>query len=130
EKNPKRLTRIELLDEADGRLRRRPGRGLYKKQGCGRDGDAIATHSRIDAPQVRGDHFESPFKVGKAVELRGMAFGGDRGISKVEISENDGETWREAQITKPGTKLSWSLWSYEWTPEEEGETKLVVRAAD
>jgi len=59
-----------------------------------------------------------------------MAFGGDRGISKVEISDNDGETWREAEITKPGTKLSWSLWSYEWTPEEEGETKLVVRAAD
>jgi len=80
--------------------------------------------------RVRGDHFESPFQVGRTVELRGMAFGGDRGISKVEISDNDGETWREAEITKPGTKLSWSLWSYEWTPEEEGETKLVVRAAD
>jgi DMSO/TMAO reductase YedYZ molybdopterin-dependent catalytic subunit len=130
EKNPKWLTRIELLDEADGRLHRRHGCGFYKEQGWGREGDVIPTHSRIDAPQVRGDHFESPFQVGRTVELRGMAFGGDRGISKVEISDNDGETWREAEITKPGTKLSWSLWSYEWTPEEQGETKLVVRAAD
>src|SRR5947208_473875 len=78
EKNPKWLTRIELLDEADGRLHRRHGCGFYKEQGWGRQGDVIPTHSRFDAPQVRGDHFESPFQVGKAVELRGMAFGGDR----------------------------------------------------
>lgn len=130
EKNPKWLTRIELLDEADGRLHRRHGCGFYKEQGWGREGDVIPTHSRIDAPQVRADHFESPFQVGKAVELRGMAFGGDRGISKVEISSDDGETWDDAEITKPGTKLSWSLWSYQWTPDETGEAQIVVRATD
>ncbi len=27
-------------------------------------------------------------------------------------------------------KLSWSLWSYQWTPDEEGETGMVVRATD
>ena len=130
EKNPKWLTRIELLDEADGRLHRRHGCGFYKEQGWGREGDAIPTHSRFDAPQVRGDHFEAPFQVGKTVELRGMAFGGDGGISKVEVSSDDSQTWADAEITKPGTKLSWSLWSYQWTPDEEGETKLVVRATD
>ena len=130
EKNPKWLTRIELLDEADGRLHRRHGCGFYKEQGWGRQGDSVPTHSRFDAPQVRGDHFEAPFQTGKAVELRGMAFGGDRGISKVEVSSDDGETWEDAEITKPGTKLSWSLWSYQWVPDEEGETMLVVRATD
>jgi DMSO/TMAO reductase YedYZ molybdopterin-dependent catalytic subunit len=130
EKNPKWLTRIELLDEADGRLHRRHGCGFYKEQGWGRQGDSIPTHSRFDAPQVRGDHFDAPFQVGKTVELRGMAFGGDRGISKVEISSDDGETWDDAEITKPGTKLSWSLWNYQWTPDEEGETRMVVRATD
>jgi DMSO/TMAO reductase YedYZ molybdopterin-dependent catalytic subunit len=130
EKNPKWLTRIELLNEADGRLHRRHGCGFYKEQGWGRQGDAIPTHSRFDAPQVRGDHFETPFQVGKTVELRGMAFGGDRGISKVEISDDDGETWDDAEIAKPGTKLSWSLWSYQWTPDEKGETGMVVRATD
>src|SRR5258707_6622737 len=130
EKNPKWLTRIELLNEADGRLHRRHGCGFYKEQGWGRQGDSVPTHSRFDAPQVRGDHFEAPFQVGKMVQLRGMAFGGDRGISKVEISSDDGETWDDAEITKPGTKLSWSLWSYHWIPDEEGETTLVVRATD
>ena len=70
------------------------------------------------------------FKVGETAELRGMAFGGDRGISRVEISDDGGDTWNEAKITKPGTKISWSLWSYAWTPDEEGDTKLVVRATD
>jgi DMSO/TMAO reductase YedYZ molybdopterin-dependent catalytic subunit len=130
EKNPKWLTRIELLDEADGRLHRRHGCGFYKEQGWGRQGDSIPTHSRFDAPQVRGNHFEAPFETGKAVELRGMAFGGDRGISKVEVSSDNGETWDDAEITKPGTKLSWSLWSYQWVPDEEGENMLVVRATD
>jgi DMSO/TMAO reductase YedYZ molybdopterin-dependent catalytic subunit len=130
EKNPKWLTRIELLNEADGRLRRRHGCGFYKEQGWGRQGDAIPTHSRIDAPQVRGDRFEAPFQVGKTVELRGMAFGGDRGISRVEISDDDGKTWNNAEITSPGTRLSWSLWSFQWTPDKEGEGKVVVRATD
>ena len=117
EKNPKWLTRIELLDEADARLHRRHGCGFYKQQGWGRLGDVIPTHSRFDAPQVAGNHFAQPFILGKTAELRGMAFGGDRGISKVEISTDDGQTWEAAEISQPGTKISWSLWRYEWTPK-------------
>lgn len=124
------FTRIELLDEADGRLHRRHGCGFYKEQGWGRQRDSVSTHSRFDAPQVSGDHFEAPFQGGKMVELRGMAFDGDRGIPKVEVSSEDGETWDNAEITKPGTQLSWSLWSYQWTRDEEGEITLVVRATD
>src|SRR5256884_5160057 len=130
EKNPKRLTRIELLDEPHGRLPPRHGCGFYKQQGWGRQGDAIPTHSRFDAPQVRGDHFEARFQVGKPIELRGMALGGDRGILKVEVSSDDGDTWKAAEITKPGTKLSWSLWGFQWTPDEEGEAKILDRATD
>jgi hypothetical protein len=59
-----------------------------------------------------------------------MAFGGDRGISKVEISTDDSKTWEQAQISQPGTKISWSLWRYEWAPKEVGESQLVVRATD
>ncbi len=130
EKNPKWLTRIELLNEADGRLHRSHGCGFYKEQGWGREGDVVPTHSRFDAPQVAGDHFEAAFKVGKPVEFRGMAFGGDRGISQVEVSSDDGKTWHDAPISQPGTKISWSLWTYRWTPDHEGETKFVVRATD
>ena len=130
EKNPKWLTRIELLNEADGRLHRRHGCGFYKEQGWGREGDAIPIHSRIDAPQVSGNHFAEPLVVGRECELRGMAFGGDKGISKVEVSTDDARTWQQAEINQPGTDISWSLWRYEWTPKSAGETKALVRAYD
>ena len=33
-------------------------------------------------------------------------------------------------MSHPGTRISWSLWRYEWTPDEAGEADLVVRATD
>jgi hypothetical protein len=48
----------------------------------------------------------------------------------VEISTDDGASWRQVPITQPGTKISWSLWSYQWTPEQPGDFKLLVRATD
>lgn len=130
EKQPKWLTRIELLNEEDGRLHRRHGCGFYKEQGWGQFGDRVPIHSRFDAPQVNGDSFAEPFTVGKVAELRGMAFSGDRGIARVEVSFDDGKSWTEAPITQPGTKISWSLWTLPWTPTRAGDTVLFVRATD
>jgi len=56
------------------------------------------------------------------------ALRGDRGISKVEVSTDDGDTWDAAEITKLGTSLS--LWSFQWTPDEESGAKVLVRATD
>ena len=40
----------------------------------------------------------------------GVAFAGDRGISKVEVSTDQGRTWQAAQV-KPGlSPNTWQLW--------------------
>lgn len=130
EKNPKWITRIELLDVDDERLHRRHGYGFYKEQGWGPI-DVVPTHSRIDAPLVDGGGFHEPFRVGQPVEFRGMAFGGDRGIIQVEISTDGGQTYAPAEIDQPGTKISWSLWRYAWTPTQAAdEVRVFVRAVD
>jgi hypothetical protein len=64
------------------------------------------------------------------VLIKGIAFAGDKGIAKVEVSIDDGTTWNEAQIDYPGTMLSWALWSFGWTPAQPGEYHWVVRATD
>lgn len=128
EKSAKWLTRIELIADSDPRLQGKLG--FYREQGWARQGDEIPIHSRIDAPQVWGDHFAEAFAVGKTYELRGMAFSGDNGISKVELSTDDGETWEAAEIHQPGSEIAWSLWRYEWMPEQPGESQIVVRAYD
>src|ERR1700737_5217912 len=119
EKHVKWLTRIELTG-ADVK-------GFYETQGWGPD-FMTPTRSRIDAP----DH-ESRFSLGQLsgpIEVKGIAFGGDRGISHVEISDDDGETWTDANIHYAGTKLTWALWSYDWRPDSADDYTLLVRATD
>jgi DMSO/TMAO reductase YedYZ molybdopterin-dependent catalytic subunit len=119
EKHVKWLTRIELAP-ADAK-------GFYETQGWGPD-FITPTRSRIDVP-----NHESQFALGKLIgpiEVKGMAYGGDRGVSRVELSLDDGATWSDAKITYPGTKLTWALWSYDWRPQKPDDYTLVVRATD
>ncbi len=132
ERNPKWVTRLEFLAKGDPRLKINrhgiEGVGFYTEQGWGPN-IFVPTTSRIDAPQVAGGGFAEPFKVGQKVEFRGMAFGGDKGISKVEVSTDGGQTYAPAEIHQPGTKISWSLWRYEWTPAQPAEEiRVFVRA--
>jgi DMSO/TMAO reductase YedYZ molybdopterin-dependent catalytic subunit len=119
EKHVKWLTRIELTT-ADAK-------GFYETQGWGPD-FICPTRSRIDVP----DH-ESSFSLGQLkapIEVKGMAYGGDRGISRVELSFDDGQTWNDAEIYYKGSDLAWSLWKMNWTPNGLADYTLVVRATD
>ena len=62
--------------------------------------------------------------------MKGVAFAGDRGVSRVEVSTDNGETWQDARIDYRGSRLSWVLWSFDWRPTEPGEYDLSVRATD
>jgi DMSO/TMAO reductase YedYZ molybdopterin-dependent catalytic subunit len=119
EKHVKWLTRIELTTGE--------AKGFYETQGWGPD-FIVPTRSRIDVP----DH-ESRFSIHELhepIEVKGVAFGGDRGISRVELSFDDAETWSDAEIYYSGGDLAWSLWSYRWQPEDADDYTLVVRATD
>lgn len=119
EKHVKWVTRIELTT-ADAK-------GFYETQGWGPD-FIVPTRSRIDVPD-----YESSFSLSKLtgpIEVKGVAFGGDHGISRVELSCDDGETWNEAEIYYSGGDLAWSLWSYRWQPDDPDDYTLVVRATD
>ena len=119
EKNVKWLTRIEVVGY--------DAKGFYEKQGWGPD-FVIPTRARIDAPE---DKMELKLaEVRGSVPLKGVAFAGDRGVSRVEVSFDDEQSWQEAKLDYPGTELSWSLWSYNWTPQGAGEYRLAVRATD
>ena len=119
EKHVKWLTRIEVTDAN--------AKGFYETQGWGPD-FIVPTRSRIDLP----DH-ESWFALSKLnapIEVKGIAYGGDRGTSRVELSSDDGETWDDAKIDYPGTKLTWALWSFDWRPDDADDYTLIVRATD
>jgi DMSO/TMAO reductase YedYZ molybdopterin-dependent catalytic subunit len=119
EKNVKWLTRIEVTDAN--------AKGFYESQGWGPD-FIVPTRSRIDVPDY-GATF-SLSKLSAPIEVKGVAFGGDRGVSRVEFSDDTGHTWDEAEIYYSGGDLAWSLWRYKWKPEKTDYYTLVVRATD
>jgi DMSO/TMAO reductase YedYZ molybdopterin-dependent catalytic subunit len=119
EKNVKWLTRIEVTDAN--------ARGFYETQGWGPD-FIVPTRSRIDVPE--GWSSLSLGKLTAPIGVKGIAFGGDRGVSRVEFSFDAGNTWSDAEIYYSGNPLAWSLWKTHWMPTAPGDYTLVVRATD
>ena len=119
EKHVKWLTRVELATS--------DAEGFYEKQGWGPD-FIVPTRSRIDVPDDWSEF--SLRKLSGPIEARGIAYGGNRGISRVELSLDYEKTWSDAEIFYSGSSLTWSLWRYQWTPSQPGDYELVVRATD
>lgn len=85
----------------------------------------IKTQSHFDVPRDRDVLVAGPQMMG------GIAFAGDRGISRVEVSLDGGETWREATIAENPSPagLSWVVWTMQWSPSPRAY-ELVLRATD
>lgn len=67
---------------------------------------------------------------GGSVIVAGYAFAGDRGVSRVEVSFDNGSTWQVADLKMPLSDLTWALWAYEWKPSAPGEYTVIARATD
>jgi hypothetical protein len=89
------------------------------------DEAVVKAESRID---VLGD--DGSATVGEATWIAGIAWAGDRGISKVEVSTDGGRIWDEALLKDPINERTWRFWAYRWTPSGEGDVEVVCRATD
>ena len=113
EENAKWVTRVELTDHFVS--------GLYADQGWYYG--PLHTMNRIDRP--RGH-----LVLGHTIEVGGIAFAGNRGIQKVEVSVDDGVTWHQATLDPALSQDAWVLWSWQWEPTLPGQYTLVARATD
>jgi hypothetical protein len=115
-KQPKWITGIEVSDEYQ--------EGYWVERGW----DEVAqvkTTSVIDTVAVDAI-YESGGQ--RMVPIGGIAFSGDRGISKVEV-RMDGGSWQEAQLRTPLSETTWVIWRYDW-PFNEGSHTFEVRCAE
>jgi DMSO/TMAO reductase YedYZ molybdopterin-dependent catalytic subunit len=81
----------------------------------------ILTQSRIDTPRG-GRVAAGPVNIG------GVAWAPDRGITAVEVSIDDGE-WRAANISRPISEATWVQWQLLWDAAA-GNHSIEVRATD
>jgi len=114
-KNVQWLTEIELVGE--------DYKGYYQQKGWS-DEAAVKTSSHIDLPGHGG------VVKGREALVQGFAFAGTRRIKKVEVSFDDGETWREAQLEPELAPAAWRFWSYRWELPKPGRYSIAVRATD
>ena len=114
-KNPKWLTKIVATNDPTG--------GYWERSGW-QAGSGVQTTARFDTrpPNVTA---------GRPVLLGGIAFAGDRGIGRVEVSTDGGTSWQPAALeTPPLSPDSWVRWSFVWTAQHSGNYQFVVRAVD
>jgi hypothetical protein len=70
-------------------------------------------------------------RAGKAFDVEGIAFDDGGGISKVEVSTDNGKSWSEAKIVSADLgKYSFYRWRFPWTPASAGSYKLLVKATN
>ena len=111
--NVKWLTGIEMV-AADFR-------GYWQQRGWA-DTAVIRTMSRIDVPAA-------DLQLGETL-VGGVAFAGDRGVSKVEFSLDNGQTWQPAKLSNALSPYTWLLWTEKWTPTSLDSYNIAVRATD
>ena len=114
-KNVKWLERIEVVDyDYEG----------YWQRSDGWDNVAeIKTASRIDVPQ----ELTSAESAGV---VAGLAWAGDRGIRRVEVSLDGGASWVPATLRRELARAAWRQWRLPLPPGASGRYRLKVRAVD
>ena len=127
--NPKWITEIELVDKVY--------EGYWQRNGWTNIANYNTGSSIVIPGQAPIRHRfrgldEIPLSTSnERVPIAGIAFGGDRGISKVEVSTDGGKTWKTAKIKEPFSQYTWVLWTGGFIPKEGIDNyKIVVRATD
>ncbi|MGB6422997.1 MAG: molybdopterin-dependent oxidoreductase [Anaerolineales bacterium] len=115
-KQPKWITSIEVTDEYE--------EGYWVERGWDEVAQVKAT-SVIDTVAVNAV-FESGSR--QMVPVGGIAYSGDRGISKVEVRMDSGP-WQEAKLRSPLSEATWVIWRIDW-PFEAGAHIFEVRCTE
>lgn len=121
QKQPKWLTRMQAIDE--------PELGFWEQRGWSNTAE-ILLHSivrQVQGGSVYRGNAKIEVPLGPIV-VAGIALDGARAISRVEVSTDDGATWRDAENNRPETPHEWTLWQYLWEPAATGTYRVTARA--
>jgi DMSO/TMAO reductase YedYZ molybdopterin-dependent catalytic subunit len=64
------------------------------------------------------------------VTIQGVAWAGETTVAKVEVSCDDGHTWKVARLLGEEQPYAWRQWQFVWNADQAGQTAIVCRATD
>jgi DMSO/TMAO reductase YedYZ molybdopterin-dependent catalytic subunit len=62
--------------------------------------------------------------------VRGLAWGGEAPVTRVDVSVDGGATWAPAEWASPAERYAWRRWEYTWPATVPGPMSLRSRAFD
>ncbi|MDW3212970.1 MAG: molybdopterin-dependent oxidoreductase [Ilumatobacteraceae bacterium] len=99
--------------------------GYWVPRGWSKEGP-VKTMARIDRPGSGRSYAPNGDEV---IDIAGLAWAVHRGISRVEVSIDDGD-WRECELAGVPSDDTWRQWRYRWTDFTPGEHTVRARAYD
>lgn len=69
-------------------------------------------------------------KAGAPVPVRGVAFGGDAAVARVELSVDGGKHWQATTLGRDEGKYSFRQWQAAFTPAAHGQQVVMVRCTN
>ncbi len=73
---------------------------------------------------------QATVKSGVVLPVRGIAFGGDCGVSMVEVSADQGNNWKKTTLDRDAGAYSFRRWSTQLTGPQSGKLTLQVRCTN
>ncbi len=123
-KQPKWITELEFADHEIP--------GYWETRGWS-DSAWRKVNSGFFSPRVEGgllSLFDRKAQVTAPVDVYGWALAGPSGIRRVEVSSDDGVTWRDAELVENSSPYVWTVWKYRFAPKSAGTFIIRVRATD
>jgi DMSO/TMAO reductase YedYZ molybdopterin-dependent catalytic subunit len=68
--------------------------------------------------------------VGRAFEIKGVAWDGGRGVTNVDVSADGGRSWRSASLGTDHGRFSFRSFSQSFTPTDRGTLIVMARASN
>lgn len=99
--------------------------GYWVPRGWSKEGP-VKTMARIDRPGSGRSYGPNGDEV---IDIAGLAWAVHRGISRVEVSIDEGD-WRECELAGVPSDDTWRQWRYRWTDFTPGEHTVRARAYD
>lgn len=114
-KNVKWLTGLELVSY--------DYKGHWQQQSWSETA-LVKLSSRIDMPGDRESITASKYT------MKGIAFNGRNTIQKIEVSSDEGKTWKTGTLHPRLSAHTWTPWSFAWTIPQSGEYTIMARATN
>lgn len=92
--------------------------------------DETSTIKGLPVKSIIARPVEGAYLKAGPIRITGAAWAGEQEVTRVEVSTDQGRTWKPAELGRENAKYAWRLWEYNWKPPAPGTYVIMSRATD